>query len=162
MNYSISKRWFEFAGLCQVGAWGFLDEFNRLEERIPGAVSQPVQTIQQGLASLAKNPNTGIELVGKISRIIVNMGILITTKPNYAGQGEEERRQLPFGVTEVIVPKLVADDVPLLTNLLADVFPEVDHIPVDLDPPSRELTEECKEQRLVSGERWILRMLQLY
>ena len=63
-----------FVGLCQVGAWGCFDEFNRLEERILSAVSQQVQTIQQGLASLVKNPNTEIELVGKNVKINQNMG----------------------------------------------------------------------------------------
>ena len=63
-----------FVGLCQVGAWGCFDEFNRLEERILSAVSQQVQTIQQGLASLVKNPNTEIELVGKNLKINKNIG----------------------------------------------------------------------------------------
>lgn len=64
-----------FIGLCQVGAWGCFDEFNRLEERILSAVSQQVQTIQQGLASLVKNPNTEIELVGKSLKIHKNIGL---------------------------------------------------------------------------------------
>lgn len=64
-----------FIGLCQVGAWGCFDEFNRLEERILSAVSQQVQTIQQGLASLVKNPNTEVELVGKSLRIHKNIGL---------------------------------------------------------------------------------------
>ncbi|KAK7029674.1 dynein heavy chain [Paramarasmius palmivorus] len=249
-----------FVGLCQVGAWGCFDEFNRLEERILSAVSQQVQTIQQGLASLAKNPNTEIELVGKSLKINKNMGIFITTNPNYAGRSQlppnltklfrpmamtRPDRELiaqvmlfsqgfrtaeslaskivPFfnlcdeqlspqphydfglralkavlasagilkrerllgansdedealglsnaiseqiiviqSVTETIVPKLVADDVPLLTNLLADVFPGVDYVPVDLDALRREILKECEKRRLVPGERWINKILQLY
>lgn len=38
-----------FVGLCQVGAWGCFDEFNRLEERMLSAVSQQVQYIQVAL-----------------------------------------------------------------------------------------------------------------
>lgn len=63
-----------FVGLCQVGAWGCFDEFNRLEERILSAVSQQVQSIQQGLAALVKNPNIEIELVGKSLKINKNIG----------------------------------------------------------------------------------------
>ena len=88
-----------FVGLCQVGAWGCFDEFNRLEERILSAVSQQVQSIQQGLASLVKNPNTEIELVGKNVKLNKNMGIFITTNPNYAG-----RSQLPPNLTKLFRP----------------------------------------------------------
>jgi dynein heavy chain 1 len=83
-------------------------------------------------------------------------------------------------VTETIVPKLVADDVPLLTklvdsiistldvcsdvsrSLLADVFPGVDYIPVDLDALREHILKVCAERRLVDGERWIAKILQLY
>ena len=44
-----------FVGLCQVGAWGCFDEFNRLEERMLSAVSQQIQAIQECLASGAAN-----------------------------------------------------------------------------------------------------------
>ncbi|KIY66037.1 dynein heavy chain protein 1 [Cylindrobasidium torrendii FP15055 ss-10] len=252
-----------FVGLCQVGAWGCFDEFNRLEERILSAVSQQVQTIQQGLASLVKNPNTEIELVGKNLKLNKNIGIFITTNPNYAGRSQlppnltklfrpmamtRPDRELiaqvmlfsqgfrtaeslaskivPFfnlcdeqlspqphydfglralkavlasagilkrerlsnakaaaegedpavglsdsiseqiiviqSVTETIVPKLVADDVPLLTNLLADVFPGVDYIPVDLDALKEQILKVCQERRLVEGDLWIAKILQLY
>ncbi|KAF9056435.1 dynein heavy chain protein 1 [Panaeolus papilionaceus] len=252
-----------FVGLCQVGAWGCFDEFNRLEERILSAVSQQVQAIQQGLASLVKNPNTEIELVGKTLKINKNIGIFITTNPNYAGRSQlppnltklfrpmamtrpdreliaqvmlfsqgfrtaeslaskivpffnlcdeqlspqphydfglralkavlasagilkrerlqrtamESENQEDFAVlsdaiseqiiviqsvTETIVPKLVADDVPLLTSLLADVFPGVDYMPVDLDALKEQIVKVCAERRLVVGDRWIAKILQLY
>lgn len=70
-----------FVGLCQVGAWGCFDEFNRLEERILSAVSQQVQTIQQGLANLVQNPNTEIELVGKNLKINKNIGTVSSELP---------------------------------------------------------------------------------
>ncbi|KAI9572626.1 dynein heavy chain and region D6 of dynein motor-domain-containing protein [Boletus coccyginus] len=221
-----------------VGAWGCFDEFNRLEERILSAVSQQVQSIQQGLAALVKNPNTEIELVGKSLKINKNIGIFITTNPNYAGRStlppnltklfrpmamtrpdreliaqvmlfsqgfrtaeslaskivpffnlcDEQLSPQPhydFGwtdtdginglsdvvseqiiviqsVTETIVPKLVADDVPLLTSLLADVFPGTDYVPVDLEALREQILKVCAERRLVDGERWIAKILQLY
>jgi dynein heavy chain 1 len=75
-----------FVGLCQVGAWGCFDEFNRLEERILSAVSQQVQSIQQGLAEAATNPDTEVELVGKKLKINPRTGIFITMNPGYAGR----------------------------------------------------------------------------
>ena len=58
-----------FTGLCEVGAWGCFDEFNRLEARILSAVSQQVSAIQYGIRSrreidilgrsVAVNNNTG-------------------------------------------------------------------------------------------------------
>ena len=63
-----------FVGLCQVGAWGCFDEFNRLEERILSAVSQQVQTIQQGLAAITQDPSSEIELVGKRLRVHADTG----------------------------------------------------------------------------------------
>lgn len=75
-----------FIGLCQVGAWGCFDEFNRLEERILSAVSQQVQAIQQGLALTVSNPDVDVELVGKKLKINPRTGIFITMNPGYAGR----------------------------------------------------------------------------
>ena len=71
-----------FLGLCRVGAWGCFDEFNRLEERILSAVSQQVQSIQHGLAALAKDPHAEIELVAKNFKINPNVGKFYTITRN--------------------------------------------------------------------------------
>lgn len=82
-----------FVGLCQVGAWGCFDEFNRLEERMLSAVSQQVQTIQEALKSQKEGNQDGnscgsitVELVGKQVRVSPDMAIFITMNPGYAGR----------------------------------------------------------------------------
>mmetsp|Transcript_12145 Transcript_12145/g.29873 ORF Transcript_12145/g.29873 Transcript_12145/m.29873 type:complete len:4768 (-) Transcript_12145:256-14559(-) len=71
-----------FVGLCQCGAWGCFDEFNRLEERILSAVSQQIQVIQEGLKEKAPS----IELDDKIVTLNNKMGIFVTMNPGYAGR----------------------------------------------------------------------------
>ena len=75
-----------FLGICQVGAWGCFDEFNRLDERILSAVSQQVQNIQVGLRKSAQDPNTQTELAGRAFKVNANTGIFITMNPGYAGR----------------------------------------------------------------------------
>ena len=75
-----------FLGICQVGAWGCFDEFNRLEERILSAVSQQIQNIQLGLKCGAHNGNFEIELAGRQLAVNSNTGIFITMNPGYAGR----------------------------------------------------------------------------
>nr|CAG8506850.1 6173_t:CDS:10 [Entrophospora candida] len=256
-----------FVGLCQVGAWGCFDEFNRLEERILSAVSQQVQTIQLGLKAIMDNPKAEVEIVGKSLTVNANTGIFITMNPGYAGRsnlpdnlkklfrsiamtkpdreliaqvmlysqgfrtaeilaskvvplfnlcaeqlspqahydfglralksvlvsaGNMKRERLQHlraaiqagekddteytkisepipeqeimiqSVRETIVPKLVADDIPLLTSLMTDVFPGVEYVPVDLEKLTEEIKKVCKEKRLFDGEMWMEKTLQLY
>lgn len=47
-------------------------------------------------------------------------------------------------------------------SLLADVFPGVDYVPVDLEALREQILKVCEERRLVPGERWIAKILQLY
>ncbi|KAK2746366.1 hypothetical protein FQN57_003248 [Myotisia sp. PD_48] len=75
-----------FLGICQVGAWGCFDEFNRLEERILSAVSQQIQNIQIGLRNSSDEAKAQIELVGRQLRVNMNTGIFITMNPGYAGR----------------------------------------------------------------------------
>ena len=75
-----------FLGICQVGAWGCFDEFNRLEERILSAVSQQIQNIQLGLKQGSEDDKAQIELVGRQLRVNLNTGIFITMNPGYAGR----------------------------------------------------------------------------
>jgi len=75
-----------FLGICQVGAWGCFDEFNRLEERILSAVSQQVQNIQLGLKNGIETGNFQIELAGRQFSVNPNTGMFITMNPGYAGR----------------------------------------------------------------------------
>lgn len=77
-----------FIGLCQVGAWGCFDEFNRLEERMLSAVSQQIQTIQNTLKeSKSKNDDEiNLQLIGRKVKINKDMAIFITMNPGYAGR----------------------------------------------------------------------------
>lgn len=73
-----------FIGLCQVGAWGCFDEFNRLEERMLSAVSQQIQVIQEGLMTNGDK----IDLLGRNFVPHTDMGIFVTMNPGYAGRSE--------------------------------------------------------------------------
>ncbi|KAJ9657280.1 dynein heavy chain [Neophaeococcomyces mojaviensis] len=75
-----------FLGICQVGAWGCFDEFNRLEERILSAVSQQIQNIQIGLRNSTDEQKAQVELVGRRFKVNQNTGIFITMNPGYAGR----------------------------------------------------------------------------
>lgn len=248
-----------FVGLCQVGAWGCFDEFNRLEERMLSACSQQIQTIQEALKyEMDSNKESiTVELVGKQVRVSPDMAIFITMNPGYAGRSnlpdnlkklfrslamttpdrqliaevmlfsqgfrsaeklackivpffklcdeqlsnqshydfglralksvlisagnvkrdrimkiKEQMRQrgdenideasvaenlpeqeiLIQSVCETMVPKLVAEDIPLLFSLLSDVFPNVGYTRAEMKGLKEEIRKVCQEDYLVCGE----------
>uniref|UniRef100_A0A5K3FEA9 Dynein heavy chain, cytoplasmic n=2 Tax=Mesocestoides corti TaxID=53468 RepID=A0A5K3FEA9_MESCO len=265
-----------FVGLCQVGAWGCFDEFNRLEERMLSAVSQQIQGIQEALRDQASGKDVTVELLGKNVSVNPDMAIFITMNPGYAGRSNlpdnlkklfrslamtQPDRQLiaqvmlysqgfrtaellsnkvvplfklcdeqlspqshyDFGlralksvlvsagnvkrdrikrikdemqsrsetinesniaehlpeqeiliqsIMETMVPKLVAQDIPLLHSLLKDVFPGIAYTASSMDSLRRELKRVCEEMYLVycddttdastSGALWVEKVLQLY
>ena len=269
-----------FVGLCQVGAWGCFDEFNRLEERMLSAVSQQIQMIQETLKSLQsenqKDRNRSelsVELIGKQVRVNPDMAIFITMNPGYAGRSNlpdnlkklfrslamnKPDRQLiaqvmlfsqgfrtaeklaskivPFfklcdeqlsnqshydfglralksvlvsagnikrdrilkikeelsergeaideakiaeqlpeqeiliqSVCETMVPKLVAEDIPLLFSLLSDVFPGISYTRAEMKGLREEIKKVCQEMYLVCDDgsddhesAWMSKVLQLY
>ncbi|CAG10419.1 unnamed protein product, partial [Tetraodon nigroviridis] len=230
-----------FVGLCQVGAWGCFDEFNRLEERMLSAVSQQVQYIQVALREHS-NPNRDRNNLKKLFRslamtkpdrqliaqvMLYSQGFRtaevlakkivpffklcdeqLSSQSHYdfglralksvlisAGNVKRERIQrikkdklergedvdeneiaenlpeqeiLIQSVCETMVPKLVAEDIPLLFSLLSDVFPGIQYQRGEMTALREELKKVCGEMYLTYGDgdevgsMWVEKVLQLY
>ena len=235
-----------FVGLCQVGAWGCFDEFNRLEERMLSAVSQQILVIQSGLM----DHHTKIEILGKEVKLKSEVGIFVTMNPGYAGrsnlpdnlkqlfraiamvkpdkeliaqvmlysQGFKTAERLSgkivslfdlcndqlsnqphydFGlralksvlvtagnikraevqedrslddweqnillrsVCDTVVPKLIAEDVPLLSSLLSGVIPGADIIKIGEEVLRETMKNLCKKHNLLPENAFIEKVLQL-
>ncbi|UYV74437.1 DYNC1H1 [Cordylochernes scorpioides] len=65
-------------------------------------------------------------------------------------------------VCETLVPKLVAEDIPLLFSLLTDVFPGVGYNSAEMAGLRDAVKTVCAEMFLVAGEQWVQKVLQLY
>jgi dynein heavy chain 1 len=80
-----------------------------------------------------------------------------------------EQEILIQSVTETVVPKLIAEDIPLLTSLLSDVFPGIKYVGAEMAELKQQLKRVCKEEHLVYGENnlddgaaWVAKVLQVY
>ena len=51
-----------------------------------------------------------------------------------------------------MVPKLIAEDIPLLHTLLSDVFPGVKYVSAEMRELREEMKNVCREMHLVYGE----------
>lgn len=63
-----------------------------------------------------------------------------------------EQEILIQSVCETLVPKLVAEDIPLLFSLLSDVFPNVSYTRAEMSGLKEEIRKVCVEEYLVCGE----------
>lgn len=53
---------------------------------------------------------------------------------------------------EMMVPKLVAEDIPLLNRLLLDVFPGVAYVPAEMTLLKEQIATVCREMFLVYSD----------
>jgi len=69
---------------------------------------------------------------------------------------------------ETMVPKLVAEDIPLLNSLLSDVFPGVAYVPAEMTRLKEEIAKVCQEMYLVHsdgeehGGQWVAKARRLF
>ena len=92
-------------------------------------------------------------------------GVLMSSAPKKSGTTsieDEESNILIRSVVDNVVPKLVADDLPLLRSLLMDVFPGRE-IPDNVDEVlETHLVQVCQENGFVQGDLWMEKMKQLH
>ncbi|CAF0910630.1 unnamed protein product [Adineta ricciae] len=85
-------------GLCQTGAWGCFDEFNRIEASVLSVISTQVKTIQQALVLRQSEFLFEYHYIHLRSTV----GIFVTMNPGYAG-----RTELPESVKTLFRPVVV-------------------------------------------------------
>lgn len=157
-----------FVGLCQVGAWGCFDEFNRLEERIMSALSLQIQLIQESLRRKQKE----VEMHSKLIPLHSNVAIFITMNPGYAGRSNlpGNLKQLFRTVTMTVPDRETIAEVMLfaqgfhtaehlsrkivpLFRLCEDQFSNQAHYDFGLRALKSVLVAAGKRKRVVVGER---------
>ena len=73
-----------FCGLCQVGAWGCFDEFNRIEAPVLSVVAAQLKTLQSAFVAGTKR----CWFEGRDITVVDSCGFFITMNPGYAGRTE--------------------------------------------------------------------------
>nr|CAH8856482.1 unnamed protein product [Trichobilharzia regenti] len=91
------------SGLCQCGAWGCFDEFNRIDASVLSVISTQLKMIQTALINHVKE----FLFEGINIRLDSRVGVFITMNPGYAGRTElPESVKALFRPVVVIVPDL--------------------------------------------------------
>lgn len=91
------------SGLCQSGAWGCFDEFNRIDVSVLSVISTQLTTIRNALLLNVSS----FHFDGQEIRLDPRVGIFITMNPGYAGRTElPESVKALFRPVVCIVPDL--------------------------------------------------------
>jgi len=119
---------------------------------------------------LSKQPHYDFGLRA-LKQVLVSAGRLVReqlAKSREAGAdasadiAAQEQEILVQSVIVSVAPKLVGDDVTLLTNLLGDVFPGVMPAAHDFGALRTHIEAVCAERHLVADELWVSKCLQVY
>jgi dynein heavy chain len=94
-----------FSGLCQIGAWGCFDEFNRINIEVLSVVASQIANITNSLNAGRATVDLGM---GQEINLIKSVGIFITMNPGYAGRTElPDNLKAVFRPVTMIVPNLL-------------------------------------------------------
>ena len=66
-----------FVGLCQVGAWGCFDEFNRITVEVLSVIAVQVKTIQDAIRDKRKR----FDFMNAMIPLVATIGYFITMNP---------------------------------------------------------------------------------
>ncbi|CAB3248907.1 unnamed protein product [Arctia plantaginis] len=107
-----------YKGLCQTGAWGCFDEFNRISVEVLSVVSVQVKSVLDAIKAKKKK----FDFMGEHITLIPTIGMFITMNPGYAG-----RTELPENLKALFRPcAMVVPDFELICEimLVAEGFQE--------------------------------------